>query len=379
MVNRERNNRLLDTLKLPGNSQCADCGLPDPDWASCKVGVFICLQCSGVHRSFTESGKVKSIQLDNWEDERLVQFMRRNGNLEAKRKYEAFVPPFYYRPRAGDCDVLKEQWIRSKYQREEFMSNTEASYTTAPREGFLYKRGRDSKGFQERRFVLCRSEGLLKYYTKDNGKGPKGTIPIQSLNVTFQGEKIGHQHGLEITYVRDGQTRNIFVYHESGEEIVAWYNCLRAARFHYLRATYPQASEAELIPKITRNYSKVGYMEKTGPKQKEAFKKRWFNLDSGGRKLLYYKNPLDAFEKGGVFIGSKERGYAVRDGLPQGMKGNNWDCGIIIQTPAREFVLTCENVKEQREWLEALRDVISRPMTREEIMEEAGFRRKRPK
>ncbi|XP_018091046.1 arf-GAP with dual PH domain-containing protein 2 isoform X1 [Xenopus laevis] len=379
MVNRERNTRLLETLKLPENSVCADCGLPEPDWASCKVGVFICLQCSGVHRNFTESGKVKSIRLDNWEDERLVQFMIGNGNLKAKKKYEAFVPPFYYRPHARDCDVLKEQWIRAKYQREEFMSNKATIHTTAHREGFLYKRGRDSKGFQERKFVLSRSEGVLKYYTKDNGKGPKGIIPIQSLNVTFQGEKIRHQHGLEITYMKDSQTRNIFVYHDSGEEIVAWYNALRAARFHYLKTTYPQASEAELIPKITRNYSKVGYMEKTGPKQKEAFKKRWFNLDSGGRKLLYYKNPLDAFETGGIFIGSKERGYTVKEGLPQGMKGNNWDCGIIIGTPAREFVLTCENVKEQREWLDVLRDVLSQPMTKEDIMEEANFRRKHPK
>lgn len=40
---------------------------PDPDWASYKLGVFVCLNCSGVHRSL--SNRVKSIKLDFWEDE----------------------------------------------------------------------------------------------------------------------------------------------------------------------------------------------------------------------------------------------------------------------------------------------------------------------
>lgn len=42
----------------------------DPDWASYKLGVFVCLNCSGVHRNL--SSKVKSIKLDFWEDS-LVQ------------------------------------------------------------------------------------------------------------------------------------------------------------------------------------------------------------------------------------------------------------------------------------------------------------------
>lgn len=39
----------------------------DPDWASYKLGVFVCLTCSGIHRSL--SSRVKSIKLDYWEDE----------------------------------------------------------------------------------------------------------------------------------------------------------------------------------------------------------------------------------------------------------------------------------------------------------------------
>uniref|UniRef100_A0A3Q0RHH8 ArfGAP with dual PH domains 2 n=1 Tax=Amphilophus citrinellus TaxID=61819 RepID=A0A3Q0RHH8_AMPCI len=67
MANRERNKKiLLELVKQPDNSRCADCGAPEPDWASYKLGIFVCLNCSGVHRSL--SSHVKSIRLDFWED-----------------------------------------------------------------------------------------------------------------------------------------------------------------------------------------------------------------------------------------------------------------------------------------------------------------------
>lgn len=48
-------------------------------------------------------------------------------------------------------------------------------------------------------------------------KGPKAVISIETLNAMFQVEKIGHSHGLQITYIADGHIRNLFVYHESGK------------------------------------------------------------------------------------------------------------------------------------------------------------------
>lgn len=33
------------------NRFCVDCGAPKPDWCSLNLGVFMCIQCSGVHRS----------------------------------------------------------------------------------------------------------------------------------------------------------------------------------------------------------------------------------------------------------------------------------------------------------------------------------------
>ena len=36
---------------LDANPVCADCGNTDPDWASLNLGVILCIECSGVHRS----------------------------------------------------------------------------------------------------------------------------------------------------------------------------------------------------------------------------------------------------------------------------------------------------------------------------------------
>ncbi|NXE48830.1 ADAP2 protein, partial [Casuarius casuarius] len=362
MMDRDRNKSLLlELLRAPGNERCADCGAPDTEWASYKLGIFICLNCSGIHRNLPQISRVKSLRLDFWEND-LIEFMKNHGNLCAKAKYEAKVPPYYYIPQSKDCLVLREQWIRAKYEREEFVATQvcQDPCSAGSREGFLWKRGRESRHFQKRRFILSAGEGVMKYYTKES-KSPKAIISIETLNAMFQTEKIKHAHGLQITYHTDGQTRNLFVYHESGKEIVDWFNAIRAARYHYLRTTFPAVPEPELIPRITRNYIKEGYMEKTGPKQKEAFKVRWFSLDSQERILIYFKNPLDAFEQGRVFIGRTDEGYEVRAGFPQGVQVKKRKPGITVVTPTREFVFVCENDREQREWIDALNGVLAQP------------------
>lgn len=48
-------------------------------------------------------------------------------------------------------------------------------------------------------------------------KEPKINVKIDVINATFQPEKIGNPNGLQITYLKDNKTRNIFVYHESGK------------------------------------------------------------------------------------------------------------------------------------------------------------------
>ncbi|KAL8175547.1 UNVERIFIED_CONTAM: Arf-GAP with dual PH domain-containing protein 1 [Gekko kuhli] len=156
--------------------------------------------------------------------------------------------------------------------------------------------------------------------------------------------------------------------------MVDWFNAIRAARFHYLQVAFPGASDIDLVPKLSRNYLKEGYMEKTGPKQTEGFKKRWFTMDD--RRLMYFKDPLDAFARGEVFIGSKENSYTVLEGLPPSIQGNHWQHGITIVTPDRKFLFACETERDQLEWIAAFQKVIGRPMLPQEYAVEAHFKHK---
>uniref|UniRef100_A0A8C9R690 ArfGAP with dual PH domains 2 n=1 Tax=Scleropages formosus TaxID=113540 RepID=A0A8C9R690_SCLFO len=366
MANWDRNkNLLLELVKLPGNDRCADCGAPDADWASYKLGIFVCLNCSGTHRNLPAISRIKSIRLDFWDDD-LVEFMKSSGNAAAKTLYESSIPVFYYRPEHQDCAVLKEQWIRAKYERKEFTAerkHLQQPYSSGYYEGMLWKKGKDKKQFLKRRFLLSQKDFTLKYFTKeDSSTNPKAVIAVKDLNVTFEPEKIGHMHGLQITFVQEDHTRNLFVYHDSGQEIVSWFNAIRAARFAYLKMTFPEAVESELLPLITRHHLKEGYMEKTGPKQREPFKKRWFILNSNDRKLLYFKSPLDAVELGAVFLGPESLGYSVKESQPKSMRGNKWKYGVTVETPDRQFVFMCEQERDQKEWIEAFQQVISQPM-----------------
>ncbi|XP_042283321.1 arf-GAP with dual PH domain-containing protein 2-like isoform X3 [Thunnus maccoyii] len=287
MANLERNNKiLLDLVRQPGNNMCADCGAPDPDWASYTLGIFVCLNCSGMHRNLPAVSRVKSIRLDHWEDS-LVEFMREKGNSAAKALYEKCVPAFFYRPQQKDCVVLKDQWIRAKYERREFTgenNDIQQTYSSDVFESTLWKKGKDNKQFLKRIFLLSRKDFTLRYFMKEDSKVAKDVISMKDLNAVFQPEIIGNAHGLQISYVQDERTRNLFVYHENGQEIVSWFNAIRAIRLAYLQRTNPTRQENDLIPHITRNCLREGYMEKTGPtvrqlsefmaEQREPFKKR---------------------------------------------------------------------------------------------------------
>uniref|UniRef100_A0A8C2WV84 ArfGAP with dual PH domains 2 n=1 Tax=Cyclopterus lumpus TaxID=8103 RepID=A0A8C2WV84_CYCLU len=338
MASVDRNNKmLLDLVRQPGNNTCADCGIPEPDWASYTLGIFVCLNCSGIHRNLSDISKVKSIRLDFWDDS-LVQFMRERGNSSAKAIYEKCVPAFFYRP-----------------QHKDYLF-----------ESTLWKKGKDNKQFLKRSFLLSRKDFTLRYFIKEDSKLPKAVISMKDFNAVFQPEKISHAHGLQISYMHDKRTRNLFVYHEKGQVIVSLFNALRATRLAYLQKKHPTLQDNDLVPQITGHCLKEGYMEKTGPTQRESFKKRWFTLCSMNRKLLYFKSPLDATELGAVFIGTESHSYSASESSGRSTRGGRWHCGVTLHTPDREFVFMCEQEQEQKEWLEAFRKVISQPMTSED-------------
>lgn len=109
----------VDFIKdvLAANPYCADCGAPAPDWASLNLGVILCIECSGIHRSLgVHVSKVRSIRLD--ELSKTERFLLLSlGNKKANSIWEAGIgnQSGWAKPSPTDSRKKKEDFIKSKY------------------------------------------------------------------------------------------------------------------------------------------------------------------------------------------------------------------------------------------------------------------------
>jgi len=67
---------------IAGNNTCCDCDSKSPQWASVSFGVFMCLECSGRHRSLgVHVSFVRSVSMDSWSEKQV-----RGGLVDAGMK-----------------------------------------------------------------------------------------------------------------------------------------------------------------------------------------------------------------------------------------------------------------------------------------------------
>uniref|UniRef100_A0A8C5NE78 Arf-GAP with coiled-coil, ANK repeat and PH domain-containing protein n=1 Tax=Gouania willdenowi TaxID=441366 RepID=A0A8C5NE78_GOUWI len=107
---------------LAGNELCSDCGQAAPCWASINLGVLLCIECSGIHRSLgVHFSKVRSLTLDSWEPE-LLKMMCELGNTVINHIYEGSCEEQgAKKPGPSSSRQEKEAWIKSKYVEKRYL------------------------------------------------------------------------------------------------------------------------------------------------------------------------------------------------------------------------------------------------------------------
>ncbi|ORX86308.1 ArfGap-domain-containing protein [Basidiobolus meristosporus CBS 931.73] len=112
----------------PTNHYCADCGSKNPEWCSINLGILLCIECSGVHRSLgTHISKIRSLTLDNSFTPDLIEMVRSIGNGLSNSIWEATLAEDSVhglsrtKPISSDSRDFKAAFVKAKYVERRFL------------------------------------------------------------------------------------------------------------------------------------------------------------------------------------------------------------------------------------------------------------------
>lgn len=108
------------------NKRCADCEEKRPIWLSLNLGILICLECSGIHRSMgTHISKVRSLTLDTLHSETKAYLLavgnRVSNSVFGPDALTAIPTSFGERLHPGSTRKDREAWIKAKYAEKIFV------------------------------------------------------------------------------------------------------------------------------------------------------------------------------------------------------------------------------------------------------------------
>ncbi|KAF2736260.1 ArfGap-domain-containing protein [Polyplosphaeria fusca] len=153
-VDPETRSKLLEIQKTNRNNVCVDCNAPSPQWASPKLGIFMCLSCSGVHRGLgVHISFIRSITMDSFKVSELARmaaggnkpfqdfFNAHSSNTKDSRTFDGSSIQERYDSEAGDewkerlsCKVEGREFDKSSLPKRT-AKKVEAAPASAPLSG----------------------------------------------------------------------------------------------------------------------------------------------------------------------------------------------------------------------------------------------------
>ncbi|CAF0728831.1 unnamed protein product [Brachionus calyciflorus] len=112
-------NMLKQLLKIDGNKKCADCDSDDPDWLVTNLGIFVCIECCGIHREMgVQISKTQSIKIDRLNASQLI-IAKMIGNSKLNSIFECTLDKSQKLNPSSTMDQ-RQKYLRAKYEHHSY-------------------------------------------------------------------------------------------------------------------------------------------------------------------------------------------------------------------------------------------------------------------